>query len=1352
MYTIQELIMTRTIVVRASVFPNIYCVLGLLWACLSLSNVAHGGYAPVTKASARGFSAEALFSWTAPGSANETLLGYDVYQDSVVDGAIDVNSAVPVATLPPSTRQALVTGLQPNRTYELAVFAKYTSGNAEAKIIEYRTQHSMTRPQYHEPAASLVLTNSTTRVSLPRVHGHALDEPICVALWVFVTGSTDMHFVQAGDPMIFRMSVISGYLETKIRAVDGTLKSYTMSELLPLNQWVHISSYVGPKIIVIAMGDYVEFSNISPSIVVPSLSAGTELGNKWNISSAEKPVEGYVSQLKIWNIGQGFSSEKDLEKLCNSILDPIVDPNLLAYYPLDEGQGDEVRNLRGGASGSIQHATWFQFAPSTPPMTAEDSGETCARCVDDIFVSTRGSEGARQLQFMVPTPASNSSGNSTSNKKASPGLTVTPGRLAAGRPTGFYSTIAALGPTVYYPLDDTGSVAHDRSGHNRHLYYYPGSKQHSDCSISNNRIGGCVEIGPTNPTLTYPDLPQSAGFIWGGGWSFGGLVWRSQPLTVGFWMYPTGYPSSNAGHIVGNEGWNIGFDINGQVAMYIRNRGAFWMAVSSSIYPPLNTWTHVAVTWTGDDITVYYNGTWASTENVFSYSVLSAIPMQPSMSPLQIGYCYQCPAAPESFQGRLADVVIFDRQLLPGQVSRLVGLKAVSVDGGISSQQVSNARLPSHPMVSKGSRTVIHGHVDVAGDIIVRGRDFTFTQDPSRREVTLFLNGMGEVPTVIPQPPWRVLTNDPRSTGCPEVVLTYPADIKEIPPLTFMAVGESRHQWPVGHWRNPAPICTEVDPSYASIWGASFKVAYLGSGSCTAVPNVCAGGGNGDNWPLVHRSKQLPPSVFKPTTLTPLAGSQAVVVGGGITGTSKFKLADGSTVTAAANDLYFIHTNIHNDSLSWVTLVTGAFDITIRGLITLSGGEGGGGDEYIVAALDSALGTSVNIAGESYDSPSGKGFTLLVALHPGTGEVEWTVTIWDPAADFFGHQLIGPSRSNFPGRGSLVMIGTAYNAIKIRWSDGSESTSNADSSSGTRDIFIVRTDSQGRQVNWNNDPSFFHVGSEGDDLFSTAVPTWTNGGHIAIGAMWERGTGDWACQHDSGALLSSGSYAGTYKEIIFQVNSQGRCTNAAAVATTVASPVTYLQGLIPTGDSQKIIAIGTIPTSTDYTFSDGAAPTGSSDGSYVIAEWFKLDDMSLQKRETFNPSEPGAQVNFKAAHLAGDGNEAPLVFGFEISTGAMLGTLQVKTTTTGSHPVFGYYNEEHGLVAYDVMSTKDGAYLRALVGNPELEREPYTLIHVDNFNVMADMDSRFRNSSYTRANVNVDYLGVLRLYGYEKDD
>lgn len=149
---------------------------------------------------------------------------------------------------------------------------------------------------------------------------------------------------------------------------------------------------------------------------------------------------------------------------------------------------------------------------------------------------------------------------------------------------------------------------------------------------------------------------------------------NADPITVCAWIYPTGWGQSSFGRIATKEnaagGWlffvsNAG-GVNGvQTLAFVRNRSTTdtnYRGSDNAVV--LNTWQHVAVTYTSTGSKLYVNGVLLSTVT----AVAGSGTVSDATAELIIGNNY---TSTRSFDGQIEDLRIYERELSVSEIKAI---------------------------------------------------------------------------------------------------------------------------------------------------------------------------------------------------------------------------------------------------------------------------------------------------------------------------------------------------------------------------------------------------------------------------------------------------------------------------------------------------------------------------------------------------------------------------------------------------------------------------------------------------------------------------------------------------------
>jgi Concanavalin A-like lectin/glucanases superfamily/PKD domain/Carbohydrate binding module (family 6)/PA14 domain/Bacterial Ig domain len=138
-------------------------------------------------------------------------------------------------------------------------------------------------------------------------------------------------------------------------------------------------------------------------------------------------------------------------------------------------------------------------------------------------------------------------------------------------------------------------------------------------------------------------------------------------LTMAAWIKPNGGGGYRA--IMNREGeYEVGL-VGGQLAWAISNTTPAWNWVLTGYFPPVNTWTHVAVVYDGLSVKTYINGQINSPAHSSPASG-PIIDSDTASNEFRIG-SRQCAPCVEYFGGGIDDVRVYDRALSLSEIQQL---------------------------------------------------------------------------------------------------------------------------------------------------------------------------------------------------------------------------------------------------------------------------------------------------------------------------------------------------------------------------------------------------------------------------------------------------------------------------------------------------------------------------------------------------------------------------------------------------------------------------------------------------------------------------------------------------------
>lgn len=209
--------------------------------------------------------------------------------------------------------------------------------------------------QINPPTQNYVLRfdgNSISRAPLPNQLN--LSNSFTMEAWVYVESYSPYsvimgkpHNPRSQDPFMSYVIEISdqGQFEfVQSTGQSGTYRAVTATSKVELNKWTHIAAVLSNGSMKLYINGNEAASGVSPgtanNTTVP-FAVGAGADPNGNISAGG--FNGALMQARVWNYGLTENEIKNnISKLLNG-----NENGLLAYWPLDDGVGDNPRNLTG---------------------------------------------------------------------------------------------------------------------------------------------------------------------------------------------------------------------------------------------------------------------------------------------------------------------------------------------------------------------------------------------------------------------------------------------------------------------------------------------------------------------------------------------------------------------------------------------------------------------------------------------------------------------------------------------------------------------------------------------------------------------------------------------------------------------------------------------------------------------------------------------------------------------------------------------------------------------------------------------------------------------------------------------
>lgn len=188
-------------------------------------------------------------------------------------------------------------------------------------------------------------------------------------------------------------------------------------------------------------------------------------------------------------------------------------------------------------------------------------------------------------------------------------------------------------------------------------------------TYAQNCMGGQFKGASTNTNITVPN---------------NSLLNLSNALSVSVWVNPSSYPTSDLRTILSKDtNYEFHLNTNGQVFWWWGN-GSF----TGTTPLPLNTWSHIAITYQSGTQKIYVNG-------IEDASATYTGTLPQNTNPLYIGVDYNYPS--RTFEGMIDEVKVFDRALNATEVATIYTNEAAHNNFDGSLRVCYNCTLPATP-------------------------------------------------------------------------------------------------------------------------------------------------------------------------------------------------------------------------------------------------------------------------------------------------------------------------------------------------------------------------------------------------------------------------------------------------------------------------------------------------------------------------------------------------------------------------------------------------------------------------------------------------------------------------------
>jgi hypothetical protein len=184
-----------------------------------------------------------------------------------------------------------------------------------------------------------------------------------------------------------------------------------------------------------------------------------------------------------------------------------------------------------------------------------------------------------------------------------------------------------------------------------------------------------TDLQGNNPGKLMKGAIYAPGFVSRAAFSFDGIddvvqvgdrpdLKMTTAMTMECWVYPTGVQDSLFVNKEGEYEFGVDHRDGGQVFWAFANTDPGWISILTGFVLPLESWTHVAVTYDNGLITTYGNGL-----QVHQYQGSGVIgDVSPTLNDFRIGNRQQFPGP---FPGRIDELKVYDRAISADEVAAI---------------------------------------------------------------------------------------------------------------------------------------------------------------------------------------------------------------------------------------------------------------------------------------------------------------------------------------------------------------------------------------------------------------------------------------------------------------------------------------------------------------------------------------------------------------------------------------------------------------------------------------------------------------------------------------------------------